>query len=369
MKYKINQAALIGITALLMCVPCFLTSCGSGKITPAEPSKTVGVSRAAELVLNSANRENSDNTTENDNNSDTDNAATPDNANTASTGGISWKYENGKYTYNFPEPDRSTLSDLTDINSTPKNFFADVDANDTTGSWYFGRTVYDESTGEVEYVWDRYAETLSLLDEYGGIYRGDTTRKVCYFTFDCGYENGNTDKIMDTLKEKGVSGTFFITGAYVDTAKEQIRRMIDEGHIIGNHTDNHPNMALATADEFIAEIEGLEQKVKAAFPDSQPILYYRPPEGATSEWALKLADKMGLRTVLWSYTYKDYVLDAQADYATALSNLKGGLHPGCVYLMHAVSSTNAEVLGELIDWIRAQGYEILPLCDIDMNSN
>lgn len=368
---------IISLCATSLALSC--VSCTNGD-RAATPSKTIGVSRAADLVIADATRneivpngitdvideqppldDGSGSSSEN-----TDPSASVSTGATGATGAVSWKYENGHYTYSFPEPDRSTLSDLTDINSTSRAFFADVDAEkDKSGSWYFGRTVYDETTGEVDYVWDRYPETLALLERYGGIYRGDTTRKVCYLTFDCGYENGNTDKIMDTLKEKGVSGTFFITGAYIDSSKEQVKRMLDEGHIVGNHTNNHPNMALATAEDFIDEIVTLEEKVKAAFPDSPPIRYYRPPEGATSEWALKLADKMGIKTVLWSYTYKDFDPDDQADYATALGNLKSGLHPGCVYLMHAISSTNAAVLGELIDWIRSQGYEILPLCDID----
>lgn len=370
MKNKVTLTYILKRAAALIVTPALLVSC-TGKTTVAEPSKMVGVSRAAENILQDAERVEvvpEGTTPVVDDEPPLDNTEKNENSSASSgseAGAISWTYANGMYTYNFPEPDRSTLSDLTDINNTPKNFFSDVDPADTTGSWYFGKTEYNESTGEVNYKWDRSADTLALLEEYGGIYRGDTTRKVCYFTFDCGYENGYTDKIMDTLKEKGVSGTFFVTGAYVDTAKPQLQRMIEEGHIVGNHTDNHPNMAKATADEFINEIEGLEKKVKDAFPNSQPILYYRPPEGATSEWALKMADKMGIRTVLWSYTYKDYDPDNQLDYYTALSNLKGGLHPGCVYLMHAVSKTNSEVLGELIDWIRAQGYEILPLCDID----
>lgn len=365
---------IISLCATSLALSC--VSCTNGD-RAATPSKTVGVSRAADLVIADATRNEIvpngitnviDEQPPLDDGSGSSSGNTDPSASvsTGATGAVSWKYENGHYTYSFPEPDRSTLSDLTDINSTSRAFFADVDAEkDKSGSWYFGRTVYDETTGEVDYVWDRYPETLALLERYGGIYRGDTTRKVCYLTFDCGYENGNTDKIMDTLKAKGVSGTFFITGAYIDSSKEQVKRMLDEGHIVGNHTNNHPNMALATAEDFIDEIVTLEEKVKAAFPDSPPIRYYRPPEGATSEWALKLADKMGIKTVLWSYTYKDFDPDDQADYATALGNLKSGLHPGCVYLMHAISSTNAAVLGELIDWIRSQGYEILPLCDID----
>lgn len=379
MKKRSYFADLLRRIIISLCATSLALSCVSctDRDRPAAPSKTVGVSRAADLIIADATRNEivpsgitnvvdeqpplDDGSGSSSGNTDPSSSASA----SASTGTVSWKYENGHYTYSFPEPDRSALSDLTDINSTSRAFFADVDPNDTSGSWYFGRTVYDEATGEVNYVWDRYPETLALLDRYGGIYRGDTTRKVCYLTFDCGYENGNTDKIMDTLKAKGVSGTFFITGAYIDSSKEQVKRMLDEGHIVGNHTNNHPNMALATAEDFIDEIVTLEEKVKSAFPDSPPIRYYRPPEGATSEWALKLADKMGIRTVLWSYTYKDFDPDDQADYATALGNLKSGLHPGCVYLMHAISSTNAAVLGELIDWIRSQGYEILPLCDID----
>ena len=216
------------------------------------------------------------------------------------------------------------------------------------------------------YVWDRWDSVLTALDNYGGIYRGDTTRKVCYLTFDCGYENGYTGKIIDTLNQKDVAGTFFITGDYVKEAPDLVGRMIDEGHILGNHTVNHINMALTDAQTFIDEITGLEKMVKDLYPESEPIRYYRPPEGAASVWALKMADRLGIRTTFWSYTYKDYDPNNQLDHYTALENLKGGLHPGCVYLLHAVSSTNAAVLGDLIDWIRAQGYEILPLCDIDV---
>ncbi|MBQ9995819.1 MAG: polysaccharide deacetylase family protein, partial [Clostridia bacterium] len=227
----------------------------------------------------------------------------------------------------FPEPDRSTLSDLTDVNNTSRAFFDDINPDDAGGTWYFAPTTVDPVTGETILTWgkDRSDTTLALLAKYGGIYRGDTTRKVCYLTFDCGYENGFTGKIIDTLNAKGVSGTFFITGDYVKQAPDIIERMIDEGHILGNHTVNHINMAKATAQEFIDEITGLEDMVKDLYPNYGPIRYYRPPEGATSEWALKMADKLGVRTTLWSYTYKDYVTDAQLDHYTALQNLKGGL--------------------------------------------
>ena len=367
MKHKNTFFASLRRLAALLLVPLQLASCTIETIV-AEPSKTVGVSRAAEKILADAER----------------NEILPDgvlpvvdeqpplegkNEQVSSGSGVSWSYENKKYTYTFPEPDRSTLSDLSDVNNTSRAFFDDINPSDTGGTWYFAPTSVDPATGEIIFTWgkDRSESTLAAIANYGGIYRGDTSRKVCYLTFDCGYENGYTGKIMDTLKEKGVSGTFFITGDYVEQAPELIGRMIGEGHILGNHTVNHINMALTDAQTFIDEITGLEDMVKKLYPDSQPIRYYRPPEGATSEWALKLADKLGVRTTLWSYTYKDYDPNNQLDHYTALENLKGGLHPGCVYLLHAVSSTNAAVLGQLIDWIRGQGYEILPLCDIDIS--
>ena len=367
MKHKNTFFASLRRLAALLLVPLQLASCTIETIV-AEPSKTVGVSRAAEKILADAER----------------NEILPDGVlpvadeqpplegkdePVSSGSGVSWSYENKKYTYTFPQPDRSTLSDLSDVNNTSRAFFDDINPSDTGGTWYFAPTSVDPTTGEIIFTWgkDRSESTLAAIANYGGIYRGDTSRKVCYLTFDCGYENGYTGKIMDTLKEKGVSGTFFITGDYVEQAPELIGRMIDEGHILGNHTVNHINMALTDAKTFINEITGLEDMVKKLYPDSQPIRYYRPPEGATSEWALKLADKLGVRTTLWSYTYKDYDPNNQLDHYTALENLKGGLHPGCVYLLHAVSSTNAAVLGQLIDWIRGQGYEILPLCDIDIS--
>lgn len=356
--------------ALLLAVPMFV-SC-TVKTIVAEPSENVGVGRAAEKILADAERNEiiPDGMTPVVNEQPPlEGKDEPDSRNSSGSG-ISWSYKNGMYTYTFPENDRSTLSDLTDVNNTSRAFFEDVDAvKDPGGSWYFAPTSRDPATGDTIFKWksDRYPSTLNLLEKYNAIYRGDETRDVCYLTFDCGYENGYTGQIIDTLNEKGVSGTFFITGDYVKEAPELVERMIDEGHILGNHTVNHINMALTDAQTFIDEITGLEKMVKALRPDAQPIRYYRPPEGATSEWALKMADKLGVRTTLWSYTYKDYVTSAQLDHYTALENLKGGLHRGCVYLLHAVSSTNAAILGQLIDWIRAQGYEILPLCDIDIS--
>ena len=184
-----------------------------------------------------------------------------------------------------------------------------------------------------------------------------------YFTFDCGYENGWTEPILDVLKEKNVPGMFFLVGHYVDTADTVIRRMIDEGHLLGNHTNNHPDLTTVDAETFIKELTDLEDKVKEKFPDAPPMRYMRPPEGACNEWSLAMAQKMDYTTVLWSWGHHDWVEDDQPDPASALEKAKQGLHPGAVYLFHCVGSTNPAILGDLIDYIRAEGYEIHPLCD------
>ncbi len=275
----------------------------------------------------------------------------------------SYTVENGKYVYQFEEPDRSGYNAAA-LNAMAKDLFPDCDPQkDPKGTWFFGKVKRDLATGEVTYVWDRWPDTLALLEKYGGIYRRHTEEKVCYLTFDCGYENGYTAPILDTLKEKNAPGIFFVTGDYVEEAGDIIRRMADEGHIIGNHTDNHYNATTITAEVFREEIENVEEKLETLCGYDRPVLYWRPPEGGSNEYVLAMSKAMGLRTVLWSYAYYDYDPANQMEYSAALEKAKTALHPGCVYLLHAVSATNAAMLGELIDWIRAQGYEIRPLCD------
>ena len=330
---------------------------------PVKPSQ-YGVGR--DVVLNAAkqnaedgniNGENAGNNSEEETKSD---KTTNTNADTAIGGAPSYTIENGKYVYTIPAPDRSGLADLSDVNAMSRALFSD---SGNATSWYAGKTERDLTTGEVTYLWDRAADTLALLDEYGAIYRRHTDQKVVYFTFDCGYENGWTDPILDVLKEKNVPGMFFLVGHYVDTADSQIRRMIDEGHLLGNHTNNHPDLTTVDAQTYIKELTELEDKIKDKFPDAPPMRYMRPPEGACSEWSLAMAQKMDYITVLWSWGHYDWVENDQPDPASALEKAKKGLHPGAVYLFHCVGSTNPAILGDLIDYIRGEGYEIRPLCD------
>ena len=244
-----------------------------------------------------------------------------------------------------------------DIN---RGFFEDVNASDPNGSWWCGKKVRNPETGEEKTEYERHAPTLATLEKYGAIYRKNADQKVTYLTFDCGYEYGYTASILDTLKEKNVKAVFFVAGDFVNDQKNRdlLLRMYNEGHVIGSHTDHHRIMPKETDESFIMELNGLQLKVNQLLGFAYQIHYYRPPEGSTCERDLALARKMDITTVLWSYAYADYSVNNQPDVAQSLQKAEAGLHNGCVYLLHAVSSTNAAMLGDLIDYIQSQGYEI-----------
>lgn len=175
-----------------------------------------------------------------------------------------------------------------------------------------------------------------------------------YLTFDEGYENGYTAAILDTLKEKGVSAVFFVTLPYVKSEPELVKRMIDEGHIVGNHTARHPNMTTETPSDAYDEVADLHNYVKENF--GYEMFLFRFPEGAFSEQNLALLQKMGYRSVFWSFAYKDWDPENQYDNETALKKATGSLHSGEIFLLHAVSKTNAAILGDFIDTVRNEGY-------------
>lgn len=226
--------------------------------------------------------------------------------------------------------------------------------------WYCGAVKKDQN-GKITYPWDRYPSTLNYLKQYGGIYRKNADQKVVYLTFDCGYENGNTNSILDTLKEKNVQAIFFVTGGFVDygeMTQKMMRRMLDEGHLIGSHTENHKVMPTLSDEEFCNELNSLYRKLKKVLGEDFTMLFYRPPQGASCPRDLALASYLGYHTTFWAFAYGDYNPDNQPDPAASLQKMKDQLHPGCVFLLHAVSKTNATILGDLIDYIRAEGYEI-----------
>lgn len=200
------------------------------------------------------------------------------------------------------------------------------------------------------------ADVKKLIDKYDGIYVGDTSKKVVYLTFDEGYENGYTSKILDILKENDVKSIFFVTGAYVKAQPALVRRMLDEGHQIGNHTINHPSLPGVSDASLENELLGLEKQVEAEFKTK--FKYLRPPMGEYSEKTLAAAQQLGLKTVFWSYAYDDYNVNNQRGADYAYNKVMDNLHDGAVYLLHAVSKDNTEALDRIIKDLKAKGYEI-----------
>ncbi len=200
---------------------------------------------------------------------------------------------------------------------------------------------------------------VMLQDDYGDydadfVRAGDEFENKVYLTFDEGYENGYTGAILDTLKEKGVSAVFFVTLPYVKSEPELVQRMIDEGHIVGNHTARHPNMTGITPEEAYDEVADLHEYMEENFNYSMYL--FRFPEGAFSEQNLCLLQNMGYRCVFWSFAYKDWDPNDQMEPDTAFAKVIGSLHSGEIFLLHAVSATNAQILGDFIDFVRNEGY-------------
>jgi len=178
-----------------------------------------------------------------------------------------------------------------------------------------------------------------------------------YLTFDCGYEYQNlTASILDTLKEKDVKAVFFITMSYAMKNPSLVQRMIDEGHTVGNHSNSHREMPELSIDEMVWEIMSLHEYVKTHF--GYEMTLFRPPTGAFSTRSLAVVQSLGYKTVHWSFAYADWDTDDQPDKTAALERITSSHHSGAIYLLHAVSETNAAVLADAIDFFVAQGYEL-----------
>lgn len=193
-----------------------------------------------------------------------------------------------------------------------------------------------------------------IYEKYGALCLDTSGEKVIYLTFDCGYENGCTEKILDTLKSKNVPAAFFVTLPHVKSCPELIARMINEGHTVGNHSVNHPNFSRIGRAEMAEELEGLDNYLRKHFGYSSP--FFRFPEGACSESALDLVQNARYKSVFWSSAYADWDVNNPKGKDYAFETVTSRLHPGCVLLLHAVSPDNAAALGDIIDFAKAQGY-------------
>lgn len=203
--------------------------------------------------------------------------------------------------------------------------------------------------------------TVEELAQYNAYYLGDTSQKVIYLTFDCGYENGYTASILDTLKKHNAPAAFFVVGNMIESAPDLIRRMVAEGHIVGNHTYHHPDMSsISDQAAFQKELESLEALFQETTGQTMS-KYYRPPQGKYNVENLRQAKALGYKTILWSLAYVDWYVDDQPTPEQAYSKLLPRIHDGAIVLLHSTSRTNAEILDELLTKWEEMGFSFASL--------
>ena len=206
-------------------------------------------------------------------------------------------------------------------------------------------------------------ETSKNLAAYNAYYVGDANENVIYLTFDCGYENGNTDAILTALKNHDVKATFFVTGHFLETEAELTKRMVEEGHTVGNHTYNHPDITKLDEAAFKEELNAIKKKFNEV-TGAEISMYFRPPEGICYSRTLKWSKDMGYATILWSLAHVDWYTDNQPKPEDAIAILTKRIHPGAIVLLHNTSQTNGEILDQLITKWEEMGYTIKPLSDL-----
>lgn len=201
-----------------------------------------------------------------------------------------------------------------------------------------------------------------LISKYSSYYVGDTSSKKLYLTFDEGYENGYTGEILNILKANNVPAAFFVTKPYILKESDLIKRMVNEGHVVGNHTSTHPAMPSLTGDldKFNQEFSDTEKAFKEVTGKNMP-KFFRPPMGRYSEKSLYLTEKLGYKSVFWSFAHKDWEVDNQPSVDETITKVKSGVHNGSIILLHAVSESNTKALDSIIKELKSEGYEFLSL--------
>ncbi len=224
-------------------------------------------------------------------------------------------------------------------------------------SWYISKT--EKNTAPT------LPRELSLINGHKAVYLDpEPDKKVVYLTFDFGYENGNVEKVRQVLSEKNVKAAFFVVEHSVASSVPLISRLQADGHLICNHTANHTDMSKITDKaEFVRELQRLEEQY-AVLTGCEMSKFYRPPEGRFSEENLRYADELGFTTVFWSVAYADWDNEKQPDPDKALATLLSRTHNGAIVLLHPTSSTNAAILAQYIDALRAEGYTFGTLDEI-----
>lgn len=209
-------------------------------------------------------------------------------------------------------------------------------------------------------------EILALLKKYSGYYLGDTNNKVLYLTFDEGYENGYSSKILDVLKANNVKAAFFVTSDYIKSNKDLIKRMEAEGHLVCNHSNTHPSMAKAALkgqEKFNEEFTLTEKAYEEVIGKKMP-KFFRPPMGKYSELSLKYTQDLGYKTVFWSFAYKDWIPEQQPSHESAKKIIMERTHNGGIILLHAVSKTNTDIMDSIIKEWKNRGFEFRTLNEL-----
>lgn len=259
----------------------------------------------------------------------------------------------------FSEELTGTLSEGdSDIGRDPQYYASGINDHRYTGlkSWGIARG----KNGELPRA-DPGAPEILL--RYNSIYLGDTAKKTIYLTFDEGYENGYTSKILDILYENKVKALFFITGPYLDKEDVLVQRMLDEGHGVGNHTINHKSLPLLDEKGIEDEVVGLDRRFYQKY--GKNMVFLRPPKGEYSEKSLEVTSKLGYINVFWSFAYDDWAVDRQRGWEYAFEKVKQNLHNGEIILLHAVSKDNCEALNSIIEYARSAGYEFGDIFELE----
>ena len=215
----------------------------------------------------------------------------------------------------------------------------------------------DGKPAEAGKAWD------DLLAKHGAFYKTDPTKKEIYLTFDNGYENGFTKKVLDILNKEQVPAAFFVTGHYLESAPDLVKRMANEGHIVGNHSWSHPDLTRVSDEKILEELEKVRKKTEE-LTGNKTMTYMRPPRGIFSERTMAIAKGQGYTHAFWSLAYVDWKTEQQKGAQYAYDNIMKQIHPGAVILLHTVSKDNAEALEKVIKDLKKQGYTFKSLDDL-----
>lgn len=244
------------------------------------------------------------------------------------------------------------------LNLTSISAYSSTNNENKELNWYYARA---KEKGKIP---GGPKESIGFLKDCGGYFLGDTSSKVLYLTFDEGYEKGYTGDILDTLKELNVPAAFFVVKPYIVSEPDLVKRMVDEGHLVCNHSSHHPSMpSITDVEKFNKEITDVEEEYKTLIGKDMP-KFFRPPMGKYSEDCLKKIQGLGYKTIFWSFAYKDWLIDNQPSESFSIKKIEDGAHPGGIILIHAVSKTNSKVLKTVLSDLQAEGYEFKSLTDL-----